>query len=61
MKIRSITIFANVTPDLDVDALAHLGAFARSAQQRYEKHEFEVQTTRIAMDILPALAQSGWA
>ncbi|MBN1580943.1 MAG: hypothetical protein JXA89_09600, partial [Anaerolineae bacterium] len=61
MKIRSITIFANVTPNLDMDLLARLGTFARSARQRYEKDGFEVQTTRLAMDIFPALTGSEWA
>jgi len=61
MKIRSITIFAAISPESDAEQLAALGAFAKLARQRYRDAGVEVQTTRLAADIFPALARSPWA
>ncbi len=61
MKIRSITIFAEIAPAIDVKLIKSLGAFAQTARQAYEEIGIEVQTTRLAMNIFPALAQSRWA
>jgi hypothetical protein len=65
MKIRSITIFADLgrdrsaawLPNAVVDAL---GAFAHTARQAYEDAGFEVQTTRLATGVFPALWHSAW-
>ncbi len=55
MKIRSITVFAGADV-VEVRArLAKLGAFSQTARQAYEDAGFEVQTTRLALDSIPAL------
>ena len=61
MKIRSITIFANLDLSLDSGQLAHLGDLARGARDAYAKAGFEVQTLRLATDVVPALRTSAWA
>lgn len=61
MKIRSITIFANLTLPLSDAQLEGLGNFAASARNAYTKAGFEVQTVRLATDLFPALALSSWS
>ncbi|MBN1934696.1 MAG: DUF711 family protein [Anaerolineae bacterium] len=61
MKIRSITVFVDIRPDLDAGLLARCGAFARQAQQTFRSAGLAVQTTRLTMDIFPALEASEWA
>lgn len=61
MKIRSITLFADLAPQLDQGQLAHLGALAATARQAFEAAGYVVQTTRLAMHLFPALADSPWA
>jgi uncharacterized protein (UPF0210 family) len=60
LKIRSITVFAGISPELDSGQLVRLGAFANLARRAYEEAGFEVQTTRLAADIFPALEQWRW-
>jgi uncharacterized protein (UPF0210 family) len=55
MKIRSITIFADIGIPLDAAPIAGLGEFANLARQVYTDAGFEVQTTRLALDVFPAL------
>lgn len=58
MKIRSITVFAGAEVATSVvedrARLAKLGAFAQTARQAYIDAGFEVQTTRLALDGVPA-------
>ncbi|MGC9394919.1 MAG: DUF711 family protein, partial [Anaerolineae bacterium] len=54
MKIRSITVFAGVATAEDSVRLAELGTFSQVARQAYVDAGFEVQTTRLALDGLPA-------
>jgi len=54
MKIRSITVFADAAISRDGARLAELGAFAQTARQAYIDAGFEVQTTRLALDGVPA-------
>jgi len=61
MKIRSITVFADLSPVLEAALLNQAGNFAKKAKQAYETAGFEVQTTRLATHILPKLANSQWA
>ena len=61
MRIRSITLFANVTPELDDAQFAVLGAFAKIAREAYEAAGYVVQTIRLATDMFPALQRSRWA
>ncbi len=61
MKIRSVTIFADIAPPVDSEQLAGLAAFGRLARQAYREAGFEVQTLRLAMDVFPKLARSQWA
>ncbi len=58
MKIRSITVFADLDPTLDGAHLAALGAFAHAARDAYADAGFEVQTLRLASDVAPALHAS---
>ncbi len=53
MKIRSITLFAALTPPWDGDELAHLADFARTARALYTDGGWEVQTLRLALQALP--------
>jgi uncharacterized protein (UPF0210 family) len=61
MKIRAITVFADVGPPLDEAQIAQLGAFARAARQLYRGNGFDVQTTRLAARVFPRLHHSDWA
>lgn len=61
MKIRAITLFADVGPPLDEAQIAQLGAFARSARQFYQGDGFDVQTTRLAARVFPRLHLSEWS
>lgn len=49
MKIRSITLFVDLTLPLQTAYLAEWGAFARAAQRAFEDAGFAVQTTRLAV------------
>ena len=60
MKIRSITLFTEITVPFDRAALVKLSRFAQLAQVAYEDAGFEVQTLRLATDIFPALQNSPW-
>jgi hypothetical protein len=53
MKIRAITLFADVGPPLDEAQIARLGEFAHVARQAYEADGFKVQTTRLATRVFP--------
>ncbi len=48
MKIRAVTIFANVDETLGAPALSRAGALARAAQEVYPRAGFPVQTIRFA-------------
>ncbi len=61
MKIRSITVFADLEIPLNAEQVAALGVFARTAQAAYTKAGFDVQTLRLAADVVPALRASAWA
>jgi len=61
MKIRAITIFADIDPALDEAQIAQLGAFARAARQSFQGDGFEVQTTRLATRVFPKLHLSDWS
>lgn len=54
MKIRSITLFGDLTLPPAAAQLGHWGAFARAAQQAFADAGFEVQTTRLATRLLAA-------
>ncbi|MGD9099618.1 MAG: DUF711 family protein [Anaerolineae bacterium] len=53
MKIRAITLFADIGPPLDEAQIARLGEFAHVARQAYEADGFKVQTTRLATRVFP--------
>jgi uncharacterized protein (UPF0210 family) len=61
VKIRSITLLADITPKIDAMQLRRLGAFAREARQAYEDAGFEVQTLRLATNLFPALTDASEA
>jgi hypothetical protein len=61
MKIRAITVLADVAPPLDADALRRCGSFAASARRAYEEAGFVVQTTRLALGGFPSRMPSPWA
>ena len=61
MKIRAITVFADVGPPLNEAQIAQLAAFARVARDAFETDGFEVQTTRLATHVFPRLRFSDWA
>jgi uncharacterized protein (UPF0210 family) len=61
VKIRAITLFAALAPEPDAARLARLGAQVRAAREAYTAAGYEVQTTRLATHVLPALAASRWA
>jgi uncharacterized protein (UPF0210 family) len=48
MKIRAITIFADLGPPLNEAQIEQLGEFARAARQAFEGDGWVVQTTRLA-------------
>lgn len=54
MKIRSITVFADAAVIEARARLVELGTFAQTARQVYADAGFEVQTTRLALDGVPA-------
>lgn len=58
MKLRAITVFDHLGPDVDAARLAELGAFAQTARQAYEDAGVEVQTLRLATSCFPALSQA---
>jgi uncharacterized protein (UPF0210 family) len=53
MRIRAITVFADVGLRLDTAQIRHLGQFVRAARQAYESDGFAVQTTRLATRVFP--------
>jgi uncharacterized protein (UPF0210 family) len=55
VKIRSITLLADIAPKIDTSQLRRLGAFARTARQACEDAGFEVQTLRLATNLFPTL------
>lgn len=62
MRIRSITVFTELSPTLEAAPLQQAGEFANAARQAYQAAGFDVQTTRLATHVLPALAASSqWA
>ncbi len=68
MKIRSITLLADIEPgaDLSLKGMFHqqlrrLGAFAREARRAFEGAGVEVQTLRLAGSFWPALLASAGA
>ncbi len=61
MRIRSITVFTEISPALEAASLQQAGKFANTARQAYQAAGFDVQTTRLATHVLPALAASRWA
>jgi uncharacterized protein (UPF0210 family) len=58
VKIRSITLFADLAPEIDEPRLARLGNLVRTARQAFVAAGYEVQTVRLATQALPALAES---
>ncbi len=58
MKIRAITVFADIDPALDEAQIARLGEFARVARQAYESDGYTVQTVRLTTRVFPALRLS---
>lgn len=60
MKIRSITVFADIDVPLQESQIAPLGEFAREARHAFEAKGTEVQTVRLAMAGFPDLAGSDW-
>ena len=60
MKIRSITLFAEVSVPFDQGFIASLSRFAHRVKNAYEDAGFEVQTLRLATNIFPALKASEW-
>ena len=59
MKIRSITVFADVDLDAPAIPLESLGAFAQSACQAYEGAGYAVQTIRLATSGLAEASRRG--
>jgi hypothetical protein len=66
MKIRSITVFADLgrfdslSGSSIGEGVKRLGAFANVARQAYENAGFEVQTTRLATNVFPKVWLSAW-
>ncbi|MBN1248894.1 MAG: DUF711 family protein [Anaerolineae bacterium] len=52
MKIRSITLFADLAGSLDEDQIDHLGSSAKRAAAAYADAGYEVQTIRLATSLL---------
>lgn len=52
MKIRSITLFADLRLPLDEGQIAGLGTLARAASEAFTASGYEVQTTRLATSLL---------
>ncbi|MGC9400315.1 MAG: DUF711 family protein [Anaerolineae bacterium] len=61
MKIRSITVFADLDLALDGTHLAALSAFAHAARDAYTNAGFDVQTLRLATNVASAPQASTWA
>jgi hypothetical protein len=61
MKIRSITLFSKLNVPPDKEEIAQLSAFAAAARQAFTAAGYEVQTTRLATDIFPTLADPDYA
>jgi hypothetical protein len=53
MRIRSITVFTELSPTLEAAPLQQAGEFANAARQAYQAAGFDVQTTRLATHVLP--------
>jgi uncharacterized protein (UPF0210 family) len=60
MKIRAITVFADVGPPLNEVQIARLGDFVCESRQAYENDGYDVQTTRLATHVFPRLHLSDW-
>ncbi|MBN1400880.1 MAG: DUF711 family protein [Anaerolineae bacterium] len=58
MKIRSITLFTKIAPQISESRLADLGRLVGTARQAFVAAGYEVQTVRLATQALPALAES---
>jgi uncharacterized protein (UPF0210 family) len=59
MKIRAITLFADVGLTLNTAQIASLGKFARAARQAYQADGFDIQTTRLATRLPPGFGPAG--
>lgn len=59
MRIRSITLFADVTYPLDEDRLQEWSRFLAAARSAYESAGFEVQSTRLATPPFPQVLGPG--
>jgi uncharacterized protein (UPF0210 family) len=60
MRIRAITLFADVGPPLDEGQIASLGEQARAIREAYQDDGFVVQTTRLATRVFPRLRLADW-
>ena len=60
MKVRSITLFADVDAKLDNAQLAAYALFAGQAKLSFEEAGYEVQTTRLATRTSAALLNGPW-
>jgi len=58
VKIRAITLFADVEPPLNETHIKQLGQFAQQARQAYENAGFTVQTVRLATQTFATLQPS---
>ncbi len=58
VKIRAITLFADVAPPLDPAQIEQLGQFAQQARRAYEGAGFTVQTVRLATQTFGTLQPS---
>jgi uncharacterized protein (UPF0210 family) len=61
MRIRAITVFADVGPPLDETQIAQLGESARALRDVYQSDGFDVQTIRLATHVFSRLRLSDWA
>src|SRR5437870_325531 len=61
MRIRSITLFADLSYPLDEDALLTYGQFLASAREAYEAAGYVVQSTRLASQPFPQILGPGYA
>ena len=53
MKIRTITVFADIGPPLNKKMIAQLSEFAQAARHAYQSMGYEVQTVRLAAAMFP--------
>jgi uncharacterized protein (UPF0210 family) len=58
MKIRAITVFADLGPPLDEEQIAGLGRFAQAARHAFEDDGIVVQTVRLATHVFRRLPAS---